>query len=210
MNLLTTGKVWWTLVVLLIIASTAKIVPVTLASKLFTKKPWHYCLSIGVLMNTRGIVQLVVLNIGVELKVISPIIFALFVLMATILTFITSPVLYLLYRRGLDREKLSVPNVAEDLRLVRETDISMSELTDTIPTISDGEMGTNEMRRNGSKASKLSATTSMPGVGAVLTIDERFNYPEVDPDGNMEQPAVIANIVTMPTCPTRQIYMTRF
>jgi hypothetical protein len=210
LNLLTTGKVWWTLVVLLIIASTAKIVPVTLASKLFTKKPWHYCLSIGVLMNTRGIVQLVVLNIGVELKVISPIIFALFVLMATILTFITSPVLYLLYRRGLDREKLSVPNVAEDLRLVRETDISMSELTDTIPTISDGEMGTNEMRRNGSKASKLSATTSMPGVGAVLTIDERFNYPEVDPDGNMEQPAVIANIVTMPTCPTRQIYMTRF
>ncbi len=210
MNLLTSGKVWWTLVVLLIIASVAKIVPVTLASKIFTRKPWHYCLSIGVLMNTRGIVQLVVLNIGVELKVISPIIFALFVLMATILTFITSPMLYLLYRKGFDPKKLSVPTVTEDLRLVRETDISMSELTDNIPTISDGEIGTNDMRRNGSKASKLSATTSMPGVGAVLTIDERFNYPEVDPDGNMEQPAVIANIVMMPTCPTRSIYMTRF
>jgi Kef-type K+ transport system membrane component KefB len=88
--LLTSGEVWWTLVVLLLLASVAKIVPVTLASKLFTKKPWHVCFSIGVLMNTRGIVQLVVLNIGVQLKVLSPVIFALFVLMATILKFIST------------------------------------------------------------------------------------------------------------------------
>ena len=53
----------------------------------------------GVLMNTRGIVQLVVLNIGVQLKVISPVIFAMFVLMATVLTFLTSPILSVLYPR---------------------------------------------------------------------------------------------------------------
>ncbi|CAF4334218.1 unnamed protein product, partial [Rotaria sordida] len=84
LNLLTTGQSWWTLVVLIFLASIAKILPVTLMSKLCTKKSWSYCLSMGVLMNTRGIVQLVVLNIGVELKVISPIIFAIFVLMATV------------------------------------------------------------------------------------------------------------------------------
>ena len=55
-------------------------------------------------MNTRGIVQLVVLNIGVQLKVISPVIFAMFVLMATVLTFLTSPILSILYRNVRDEE----------------------------------------------------------------------------------------------------------
>lgn len=82
---------------LIILASIAKIVPVTIATKVCTRKPWSYCGSMGVLMNTRGIVQLVVLNIGVQLKVIAPVIFAMFVLMATILTFLTSPILYLPY-----------------------------------------------------------------------------------------------------------------
>lgn len=50
-------------------------------------------------MNTRGIVQLVVLNIGVELKVLSPKIFAMFVFMAVVLTCLTSPILHFLYRR---------------------------------------------------------------------------------------------------------------
>ncbi|CAF5198939.1 unnamed protein product, partial [Rotaria magnacalcarata] len=71
LNLLNTGRSWWTLLVLIILASAAKIIPVTLATKLCTRKPWNYCASMGVLMNTRGIVQLVVLNIGVQLKVIS-------------------------------------------------------------------------------------------------------------------------------------------
>lgn len=99
LDLLNTGRAWWTLLVLLILASLAKIIPVTITTKIFTKKPWSYCASMGVLMNTRGIVQLVVLNIGVQLKVLSPVIFAMFVLMATILTFITSPILSILYRK---------------------------------------------------------------------------------------------------------------
>ena len=70
-------------------------------------------------MNTRGIVQLVVLNIGVELNVISPIIFAIFVLMATILTFVTSPILSLLYRENHDPRRFSVSHVATDLRDLR-------------------------------------------------------------------------------------------
>ena len=77
----------------------AKIVPVSIATKVFTGKSWFYSTSMGVLMNTRGIVQLVVLNIGVQLKVISPVIFAMFVLMATVLTFLTSPILSVLYAR---------------------------------------------------------------------------------------------------------------
>jgi hypothetical protein len=96
---LNTFRAWWTLAVLILLASAAKIIPVTLATKVLTRKSWYYSASMGVLMNTRGIVQLVVLNIGVQLKVISPVIFAMFVLMATVLTFLTSPILSILYAK---------------------------------------------------------------------------------------------------------------
>lgn len=99
LNLLNTFRAWWTLAVLILLASVAKIVPVSIATKVFTGKSWFYSTSMGVLMNTRGIVQLVVLNIGVQLGVISPVIFAMFVLMATVLTFLTSPILSVLYSR---------------------------------------------------------------------------------------------------------------
>ena len=49
-------------------------------------------LSIGVLMNTRGLVALIALNIGLQKGILGPKVFALMVLMALITTFITSPV----------------------------------------------------------------------------------------------------------------------
>jgi len=51
-----------------------------------------------VLMNTRGLMELVVLNVGLELGVISPTVFAMMVLMAVVTTFTTTPVLHLLTR----------------------------------------------------------------------------------------------------------------
>jgi hypothetical protein len=137
LNLLNTGQAWWTLFVLILLASTAKIVPVTVATKICTRKPWNYCASMGVLMNTRGIVQLVVLNIGVQLKVIAPVIFAMFVLMATVLTIITSPVLYLLYQRNSDPKTLEESKTAYDLHLALEGEKSL-ESQIKVPSESDG------------------------------------------------------------------------
>ncbi len=54
--------------------------------------------AIGILMNTRGLMELIVLNLGLDLGVISPTLFAMLVLMALITTFATSPVLQWLYR----------------------------------------------------------------------------------------------------------------
>lgn len=136
---------------LIIIASIAKIVPVSLTAKLCTRKSWRYCTAIGVLMNTRGIVQLVVLNIGVELKVISPIIFAMFVLMATILTFLTSPILYLLYREETNKDDLSMDHVAEELRDVRNSYVIMNVLENASETGSVGGPQTEEQRRSSSR-----------------------------------------------------------
>ena len=48
-------------------------------------------------MNTRGLMELVVLNIGLDLGVISPALFAMMVLMALVTTFMTTPVLARIY-----------------------------------------------------------------------------------------------------------------
>ena len=92
----------------------------------------------GVLMNTRGIVQLVVLNIGVQLKVISPVIFAMFVLMATILTFLTSPILYFLYVRRCDPNAAQGPSKGHDHHVDLEGDNHGDVLKDGLPSMSDG------------------------------------------------------------------------
>ena len=74
---------------------------------------WRGASSIGILMNTRGLMELVVLNIGLELGVLSPTLFAMFVIMAVVTTVLTSPVLHLLIRgRGrsvLDESTASHP-----------------------------------------------------------------------------------------------------
>src|SRR5262245_20596332 len=49
--------------------------------------------ALGVLMNTRGLMELIVLNIGLELRVISPTVFAMMALMALVTTLATTPVL---------------------------------------------------------------------------------------------------------------------
>ena len=59
---------------------------------------WRESTAIGILMNTRGLMELVVLNIGLDLKVLSPTLFAMLVLMAIATTMMTTPVLDLLTR----------------------------------------------------------------------------------------------------------------
>lgn len=54
--------------------------------------------SIGVLMNTRGLMELIVLNLGLDLGILSPTLFAMFVIMALVTTLATSPILHYLCR----------------------------------------------------------------------------------------------------------------
>ena len=58
---------------------------------------WREASALGVLMNTRGLMELVILNIGLDLGVISPALFAMMVLMAIVTTLATTPVLAALY-----------------------------------------------------------------------------------------------------------------
>jgi len=52
--------------------------------------------ALGVLMNTRGLMELIVLNIGLDLRVISPALFAMLVIMAIVTTVATTPLLHLI------------------------------------------------------------------------------------------------------------------
>ncbi len=61
---------------------------------------WHDSASLGVLMNTRGLMELIVLNIGLELGAISPRLFAMLVIMAVVTTLATTPLLMLLERKA--------------------------------------------------------------------------------------------------------------
>jgi hypothetical protein len=57
---------------------------------------WRESLCLGVLMNCRGLTELVILNIGLELGVIPPQLFSMLVIMALVTTFMTTPLLSLL------------------------------------------------------------------------------------------------------------------
>jgi Kef-type K+ transport systems, membrane components len=81
----------------------------TMAAARFTGMGWADSFSLGALMNTRGLVELIVLNIGFELGVLSPRIFTMLVLMALVTTFMTGPMLSLCEmvqrrRRGEDED----------------------------------------------------------------------------------------------------------
>lgn len=54
---------------------------------------WRPAMALGILMNTRGLMELIVLNVGLELGVISPTLFAMLVIMAVVTTVATTPVL---------------------------------------------------------------------------------------------------------------------
>jgi Kef-type K+ transport system membrane component KefB len=65
----------------------------TLAAARLTGLGWRNAAMLGTLMNTRGLMELIVLNVGLDLRVISPTLFAMLVLMALATTALTSPVL---------------------------------------------------------------------------------------------------------------------
>jgi Kef-type K+ transport system membrane component KefB len=71
----------------------------TLAAGRWSGLGWRDASALGVLMNTRGLVELIVLNVGLDLQVITPRLFTMLVIMALVTTFITTPMLQVLLRR---------------------------------------------------------------------------------------------------------------
>src|SRR5258708_25955503 len=83
---------------IVIVASLGKFGGSAVAARI-TGLNWRDSSALGVLMNTRGLMELIVLNIGLEMNVISPTLFAMLAIMALITTFSTTPILALITRR---------------------------------------------------------------------------------------------------------------
>jgi K+:H+ antiporter len=88
---------WMLCALIIVVASVGKFGGSFVAAR-FTGLGWRDASALGVLMNTRGLMELIVLNIGFELGVISPELFAMLVLMALVTTFATTPMLHLVTR----------------------------------------------------------------------------------------------------------------
>jgi Kef-type K+ transport system membrane component KefB/nucleotide-binding universal stress UspA family protein len=76
----------------------------TYAAARFCGMPNREASALGWMMNTRGLTELIVLNIGLSLGVISPLLFTMLVIMALVTTFMTSPLLELTYAKSLIRQ----------------------------------------------------------------------------------------------------------
>ena len=84
---------WMACILIIGVASLGKFGGSFLAAR-WTGSDWREAASLGVLMNTRGLMELIVLNIGLDLGVLSPVLFTMFVLMALVTTLVTTPILH--------------------------------------------------------------------------------------------------------------------
>ena len=79
---------------MIVVATVGKLGGSMVAARL-TGTSWGDAFALGALMNSRGLMELIALNIGYELGILSPQVFAIMVLMAIVTTFATAPLLSL-------------------------------------------------------------------------------------------------------------------
>jgi Kef-type K+ transport system membrane component KefB len=102
-GLLGSADSWVACVLVVAVAVLGKIGGVAGAARM-AGQSWRDAAALGVLMNTRGLMELIALNLGYDMKVLSPKLFTMLVLMALATTYATGPLLAALgYRQGIPR-----------------------------------------------------------------------------------------------------------
>jgi Kef-type K+ transport system membrane component KefB/nucleotide-binding universal stress UspA family protein len=92
----TNPELWLFCGLILVVAVVGKWGGSSLAARIVGLE-WRESMALGILMNTRGLTELIILNIGLDLGVIPPTLFAMLVIMALVTTFMTTPILSLIY-----------------------------------------------------------------------------------------------------------------
>ena len=96
-GLLNTPHLWIICGLFILVAVSGKFMGGAFTARILGET-WKDSLSIGILMNTRGLMELIVLNIGYEMGILPPSIFVMLVIMALITTFMTTPALSVINR----------------------------------------------------------------------------------------------------------------
>ena len=98
-SLISGGWLWLVCGLVLLVAMAGKLGGSALAARAAGMR-WRDALSLGALMNTRGLMELVILNVGLDIGVLTPTLYAMMVVMALVTTALTTPLLDLLRDRG--------------------------------------------------------------------------------------------------------------
>ena len=96
-NLLNNPQSWLIVLGIVAVAVAGKVAGSMIPARL-TGMRWNDAFQLGALMNTRGLVELIALNIGYDLGILPPRIFSMLVLMALVTTFMTGPLISLAER----------------------------------------------------------------------------------------------------------------
>ena len=113
-SLLNTGSLWLVCGAILVVAILGKGVACWLAARA-TGLPNREALGIGVLMNARGLMELIIINIGLQRGVISEGLFSALVLMAVVTTLMASPIFELLVGPGADKPRTDPSTPAQGI-----------------------------------------------------------------------------------------------
>ncbi|HMD85426.1 MAG TPA: cation:proton antiporter [Terriglobia bacterium] len=100
------GGIWLCCGAIILVAISGKLAGSMIAARA-AGVPWRDAAGIGILMNTRGLMELVILNLGLDIGVISPVLFSMMVLMALVTTFMTTPLLEWIYPLKLIHAEMS-------------------------------------------------------------------------------------------------------
>ena len=103
-GLINSPALWGVCLLLITVAVAGKLGGCAVAARLVGES-WKDSFTIGTLMNTRGLMELVALNSGYEMGVLPPSIFVILVIMALVTTFMTTPLLHLVERIFARREE---------------------------------------------------------------------------------------------------------
>lgn len=113
LDLLSGSTIWFWTAIVLLAAVAGKMGGAVLAAR-WTGESWRHAMALGALLNTRGLVELIVLNIAYNAHVFSPTLFTMLVVMALVTTMITTPILNLIgvENRGKGAQDMAVIDAA--------------------------------------------------------------------------------------------------
>ncbi|KAF9525870.1 Sodium/hydrogen exchanger family-domain-containing protein [Crepidotus variabilis] len=135
LTLLDNGVTWGYTIAIIVTAFVGKFGGCMIAARYVAGFNWRESSTIGSLMSCKGLVELIVLNVGLQAKILSPRVFSMFVLEALVLTFMTTPLVTWLYpphlRRRISATGGHFDNVADDEGMARKK-----------PPLEDGEFRT--------------------------------------------------------------------
>ncbi len=149
---------------IILVAVIGKFLGSALAAK-FVGQSWRDSLTIGALMNTRGLMELIVLNIGLDLKVLTPEVFTMMVIMALVTTFMTGPALNL----------INYIFNTKDVNVLDEIQVANEDKYKILISFGNNEKGKSLLRLANSLVKKQKDTSNITAMHLTLS-DEVHSY----------------------------------